>query len=442
MLQATHPQSRAWVKSSFRYGLWLALGACLCSSAAFAQSKEKIVAQLQKARGLSQRVIVADTHIDVPYRIYDDWEDVTREAGGDFDLPRAKEGGLNLPFMSIYLPWQSEVDGTAYALANRLIDQVEAIAMRNARQIGVAYNLTEAKNIIASGRLALAMGMENGAAIAGKLENLEHFKRRGISYITLAHSKSNHIADSSYDQNRLWHGLSPFGVELVKAMNRTGVMVDVSHISDEAFWEVLKTTQAPVIASHSSVRHFTPDWERNMSDDMIKALGKQGGLIMINFGSSFINQESNKNYTEFAAARSAFMEQYGIDDSDDSRVVAFTQAYRQKIPFVYATVEQVADHIDHAVKLAGIDHVGLGSDFDGVGDSLPVDLKDVSMYPNLVAVLLARGYKDKDVEKILGANLLRVWDAVEQAGKEIRRAEAAQITPAELNALEPEQTAH
>ncbi|GAB4191671.1 MAG: dipeptidase [Wenzhouxiangellaceae bacterium] len=368
---------------------------------------------LDRAKNLSQRFIIADTHIDVPYRIYDEWQDVVGETTMDFDYPRAKAGGLNLPFMSIYLPWSSEVDGTAFALANRLIDQVEAIAYRAPDRFGIPYSAAQAEALIKSGRIALAMGMENGAAINGKLENLRHFHRRGIRYITLAHSRSNHISDSSYDSTRLWDGLSPFGVKLVRAMNQTGVMVDVSHISDAAFWDVMEVSSAPVIASHSSLRHFVPDWERNMSDEMVQALAKNGGVIMINFGSTFLTAAANKNHTTYAAARSGLMEQLGTDDQDDPRVQAFTEQYRSQTPFEYATVAAVADHIDHVVELVGVDYVGLGSDFDGVGDSLPIGLKDVSMYPNLIALLLKRGYAEGDIEKILGGNLMRVWKQVE-----------------------------
>lgn len=399
-----------------RMSTTLALAVALSSHVAIAQDEPlpyENPTLLNRAAQLTHRFLVADTHIDVPYRIYDDWQDVTQSATGNFDLPKAQEGGLNLPFMSIYLPWHSEVDGSAYALANRLIDQVEAIVYRDPDHFGIPHSSGEVERLMKGGKIALAMGMENGAAIAGKMENLEHFHERGIRYITLAHSRSNHISDSSYDAHRPWQGLSPFGQKLVPAMNRIGMMVDVSHISDDAFWEVMEISEAPVIASHSSVRHFTPDWERNMSDEMIQALAKNGGVIMINFGSSFISKASNDNHGTYAKARTGFMEQAGIKDTHDPRVDAFTKTYREKTPFVYATVEDVADHIDHVVKLVGVDYVGLGSDFDGVGDSLPVGLKDVSMYPSLVAVLLHRGYKTEDIEKILGGNFMRVWKAVE-----------------------------
>ncbi len=392
-------------------GTCLALVWALFSNISYA--KDEAAEHLAAAQSLAKRLLIVDTHIDVPYRIYDHWADVTAAtSGGDFDYPRARAGGLDIPFMSIFVPWQNEADGAAFALANRLIDQVEAIAGRAPERFAVVYDPQQARAAATAGRIALAMGMENGAPVAGSLDNLRHFYRRGIRYITLTHAKSNHIADSSYDPVPLWQGLSPFGRQVVAEMNRLGIMVDVSHLSDPAIVEVLQVSAAPVIASHSSARHFTPGWQRNISDELISGVAAGGGVIMINFGSTFIKQQTNEYYTRFAVARDALKAQLGVEDDDEPRVAAFTADYREKFPFPYATVEDVADHIDHVVKIAGIDYVGLGSDFDGVGDSLPSDLKDVSMYPNLIAVLLARGYRENDLEKILGGNLLRVWETV------------------------------
>jgi membrane dipeptidase len=361
------------------------------------------------AEAIAERHIIVDTHIDVPYRLQSDWEDVTRETRtGDFDLPRARRGGLDIPFMSIYTPAEMEAEGGGFQLANRLIDSVEALAARAPDRLVVARSLMEAENAVRHGRMALAMGMENGSPVEGKLENLRHFRDRGISYITLAHSLSNQLADSSYDENRQWHGLSEFGKEVVREMNRLGIMVDVSHLSDEAFFQVLETSAVPVIASHSSARHFTPGFERNMSDEMIVALARHGGVMQINFGSAFLTQEANQWSEVFWDLREKYAEEQGVDE-DSEEVRAFSAQYRAEHPFPYATLDDVLDHFDHVVKLAGIDHVGIGSDFDGVGDSLPVGLKDVGDYPNLIAGLLGRGYSEADIAKILNGNLLRVW---------------------------------
>jgi len=378
---------------------------------ALAQDDERLQ---QQARELAQSALIVDTHVDVPYRIHGHWADVTAATDdGDFDAPRARAGGLNAPFMSIYLPWHSEHDGTATALANALIDQVEAIAARDPEQFSMAYSSADVRRAFAAGRIALPLGMENGAAIQGDLDLLRHFYQRGIRYITLTHSRANHIADSSYDPVPMWQGLSPFGRELVSAMNDLGMIVDISHVSDAAFDEALELSRAPLVATHSSVRHFTPGFERNMSDAMIQALAAKGGIIMINFGSSFLTAAANQWQQQFSAARENLRSQLGTDDDDDPRVQAFTQSYRSKHPYPYATVADVADHIDHVVQLVGIEHVGIGSDYDGVGDSLPIGLKDVSSYPNLVAELLRRDYSEADVRKVLGENFMRVWARIE-----------------------------
>ena len=367
----------------------------------------------ERAALISQKYLMVDTHIDVPYRLYDGWVDVTVSApDGQFDYPRAMQGGLNLPFMSIYTPAEMEKDGGSFQLANQLIDSVEAIAARAPDKFMLVYSVADAKKAMKSGRIGLAMGMENGSPIDHKIENVEYFADRGIRYITLTHGLSNQISDSSYDDNHNWGGLSPFGKEVIAEMNRVGVMVDISHVSDDAFWQTMEVTRVPVIASHSSARHYTPDFERNMSDDMIVALAKNGGVIQINWGSSFLTAEANAYSTKMWETRSAWLEEHGFD-KDSSEASQYTKEYREKQPYPYATMAQVVDHFDHVIKLVGVDHVGLGSDFDGVGDSLPVGLKDVSQYPNLVAEFLRREYSEEDIAKILGGNLMRVWSEVE-----------------------------
>jgi len=368
----------------------------------------------KRAAQLAKKYPLVDTHIDVPHRINQHWEDVTAATReGQFDYPRAVAGGLNIPFMSIYTPASSELDGTAYAQANILIDQVEAIVQRAPDKFALVHSSTEAITQFKAGKIALVLGMENGAPIAGDLDKLRHFHSRGVRYITLAHSLSNHISDSSYDDVALWQGLSPFGLELVEAMNELGVMIDISHLSDEAALEVLAASRAPVIASHSSARYFVPEFERNMNDEIVKLLAANGGVIMINFGSSFLTVQANDYSNKFRTAATAFAEQRKLAKGSPE-VLAFDQAYRSKHPYPFASVADVANHIDHVVKLVGINHVGIGSDFDGVGDSLPVGLKDVSQYPNLIAELLRRDYRERDIAKILGGNLLRVWQQVER----------------------------
>ena len=362
----------------------------------------------QKAVDLAHRYIILDGHVDVPYRLKNKWEDVgekTKE--GDFDYPRAKEGGLDVPFMSIYIPASKENNG-AKLLADTLINMVESFATKWPDKFSIPASVDDVRTAFAAGKISLPMGMENGAPIEGDLKNVSYFYKRGIRYITLTHSKNNHICDSSYDPEHKWNGLSPFGNELVLEMNKVGIMVDVSHISDSTFYQVMRLSKAPVIASHSSCRYFTPGFERNMDDAMIKLLAQKGGVIQINFGSTFLDNEVRKN---FDANRKKLSE---LDDAHDEHAI---DELWKKIGKRFADVTDVANHIDHVVKLVGIDFVGLGSDFDGVGNSLPVGLKDASQYPNLVYELLKRGYSEEDIAKICSGNVLRVWSKVEQVAR-------------------------
>lgn len=367
-----------------------------------------------KAIKLAHDTILIDTHIDVPYRIHDKWADVTKATdGGDFDYPRAVKGGLNAPFMSIYIPAHLEFEGKgkSFQLANQLIDGMEAIAQRAPDKFAIASSTSDIEAQFKQGKMSIAMGMENGSPIEGDLNNLQHFFDRGVRYITLAHSQSNHISDSSYDIRRKWKGLSPFGKELVKEMNNIGMLIDVSHISDDAFYQVMALSKTPVIASHSSLRKYTPGFERNMNDDMLLALKKNGGVIQINFGSSFVTAKAGSWGKQLKSTKESAKKE-GTKLSND-----FDAAYRAKNPYPFASLEQVLDHIDHVVALIGIDYVGIGSDYDGVGDSLPIGLKDVSSYPNLVQGLMDRGYSDTDIKKILSGNTLRVWKQAEAYAK-------------------------
>jgi membrane dipeptidase len=373
----------------------------------------------ERARELAHRLIIMDGHVDLPDRMMnrlDDGlplEDVSRRTEeGDFDHPRAVEGGLDAPFMSIYVPARFQETGGARRHADQLIDLVERLVRQHPDKFALAASPDEVVDNSRKQLVSLPLGIENGAAIEDQLANLAHFYRRGVRYITLTHGKDNLICDSSYDQRGTWKGLSPFGRQVVAEMNRLGIMVDVSHISDRAFDQAIELSKAPVIASHSSARHFTPGWQRNLDDERIVKLGKQGGVILINFGSSFISQRAREYFDGQRQAIKA-LSAARIPAPDEEERDALEDGYAVQYPPDFATVEQVADHIFHVIELAGIDHVGLGSDFDGVGDSLPVGLKDVSGYPNLIRVLLERGMSEADLEKVLGGNFMRVWRAVE-----------------------------
>jgi len=375
----------------------------------------------EQADSLAQALIIADTHVDLPYRLVEqkikptgDGLNVilsTRE--GDFDYERARKGGLDAPFMSIYIPasYQNKPD-FGKALADSLIDMVRQITIGLPDKFALALTPDDIEKNTAEGKISLPMGMENGAPIGRSLENIKYFYDRGIRYITLTHSRDNQICDSSYDTKHTWNGLSPFGVEVVKEMNRVGIMIDISHVSDSAFYDVIAVTSAPVIASHSSCRHFTPGFERNMSDDMIRALARNGGVIQINFGATFVDSVARKNEAILDNVMAELKRQKLT--SRDPEAQPIIEASGKTANELYSDVQRVADHIDHVVALVGVDHVGIGSDYDGVDDSLPVGLKDVSQYPNLILESLKRGYSHTDIQKICYGNIARVWNAVIQ----------------------------
>ena len=296
----------------------------------------------QKAQELAQKFVIIDGHIDIPYRIGVFPEDLSQPTlGGDFDFPRARAGGLNAPFMSIYIPAEYQEKGGAKAFADSLIDMVEGFVSQWPDKFAVATSVDEVKTQFAAGLVSLPMGMENGAPVEGSLDNLRHFYRRGIRYITLTHSRSNHICDSSYDENRKWNGLSPFGGEVVAEMNRLGMMIDISHVSDSTFYDVLALTRAPLIASHSSCRHFTPDWERNMGDEMIRKLAENGGVICINFGSSFLRTEYLSSWTRGNQAINAYAKRHGLKRGSREYML-FREKYRKENP--EGTLEDVMAH--------------------------------------------------------------------------------------------------
>ena len=368
---------------------------------------------------IAQDSLILDSHIDVPYRLWSqhleglEIDDISGPTNGDFDFIRARKGGLNVPFFSIYLPASTEEDGTSHKMANDLIDMVEDVVTLHPEKFLLIKSVDDLSSLTNKNKVGIALGMENGAPIQGDLSRVEYYYDRGIRYITLTHSKTNHISDSSYDENIQWHGLSEFGKTLIEEMNRVGLMIDISHVNDEAFYQAIELSQVPVIASHSSLRHFTPGFERNVDDAMLNKLAEKGGVLQINFGSSFISQrprdymDQMKNFLELKFGQN----RGGVSEEviNEARKEFFS---KNKYP--YATLDEVLDHFDRVVNLVGVDHVGIGSDYDGVGDTLPIGLKDVSSYPSLIEGFLERGYSREDIDKILGGNLIRGWKEVEE----------------------------
>lgn len=374
---------------------------------------------------LAHKFIMVDGHVDLPYRmnikgfmLTKTVEDVSIETQGNFDYPKAKKGGLDAPFMSIYIPARYQETGGAKDFADSLIDMVSRLPVTFPDLFGMANSPQDIENNFANNLISLPMGMENGAPIEDDINNVKYFAERGIRYITLTHSKDNQISDSSYDTTATWNGLSPFGEEVVREMNKWGIMVDISHVTDSAAYDALAITKAPVIASHSSCRKFTPGFERNMPDGLIKALAENDGVIHINFGSTFLSKESRDRFDKMREDLTNWAAENGLSQ-EDSAFTAYAKQYAIDND-VYSDISTVADHIDNVVEVAGIEYVALGSDYDGVGDSLPKGLKDVSTYPNLIAELLRRGYSEDDIAKICYQNTFRVWNKVQEVASQMQ----------------------
>lgn len=371
------------------------------------------------AQKLAQDAIIVDTHIDAPSELLKHWDDLgLATPGKEFDYPKARQGGLDVAFMSIYTSPEEDAEGKAWQIANTQIDSVEAMVGRHPDKFAVLRSPGDLERLRANGRVTLALGMENGAPIGDDLAKIAQFHARGVRYITLAHSANNRISDSSYTVQKQWGGLSPFGEKVVAEMNRVGIMVDVSHLSDDAVRDVLRVTDVPVVASHSSMRHFTPGFERNISDELARAVAAEGGVVQLAFGTAFVSPKAAADLQAFFAAEAEFDRANAAAASAGKPTRSkddFEKEWKAAHPVPVVHIDAVLDQIDYAVKTIGVDHVGMGSDFDGVSGNLPVELHSVADYPNLVAGLQARGYKDADIRKILGGNLLRVWSAVEAA---------------------------
>ncbi len=364
------------------------------------------------ARKLAQDAIIVDTHIDAPTELMKQWVDLGVDQPREFDFPKARAGGLDVAFMSIYTSSGQDDDGSAWNIANRMIDAVDSLAFRHPEKFALLRSPREVEALRRLDLVLLPLGMENGAPIGNDIGKLKFFFERGVRYITLTHSANNRIADSSYAIEKKWNGLSPFGREVVAEMNRLGMMIDVSHLSDAAVAQSVELSRAPVVATHSALRHFTPGFERNLSDELAKAIAAKDGVIQIPFGNAFVDPKSAAKTQAYFVDYNQYLQQHAAGKTTQT-VAEFDAAWDIANPPLPVKMEAVLDQIDYGVKLIGIDHIGIGSDFDGVGGALPDGLKTAADYPNLIAGLQARGYSDSDLRKILGGNLLRVWAKVE-----------------------------
>jgi len=410
---------------------YLALFTLLVLNATSGRAQKSDAELARQAAEIHHKILTVDTHIDWPSHQSRDPNFVPRErhepgkmGSGQWDLPRMKEGGLDATFMSIFTSQGARTDeGHAKAKehALKLIELTRKMVADNPDLTEMALTPEDAYRIEKAGKRAMFMGMENGYPLGKDIANVKMFYDLGVRYITITHTRNNELGDSSTDEKKEWNGLNPLGKQVVKEMNRLGILVDISHVSDDLFWDVIAMTKAPVIASHSSARALC-DHARNMNDEMLKAVKKNGGVVQVCLLGSYIKimppnperDEAMKPLQEkVRAARRG-----ELSDEETKKVMEEFQAINAKHPANRPTVQDAADHIDHLAKIMGIDHIGVGSDFDGGGGLIGID--DVSEMPNLTKELLRRSYSEKDIRKIWGGNLMRVFSEVIKASRQMQ----------------------
>lgn len=372
----------------------------------FAQSQEK------HARKIHFDAIVADTHNDVVQRILNGEDLTKRTATGHSDIPRFIEGGIDIQMFSIWVPPKKE-HKSYFDQANEQIDSVYSLAQRNSAIMGIARNETEVRNLLAQKKFVAMLGMEGGHPLDDDFKKLDHFFGRGVRYITLTWNNSTSWASSAYDETvqpgKLKQtGLTNLGKRIVQRMNDLGIIVDVSHVGEKTFWDVVKTTKKPVIASHSSIWKLCPH-RRNLKDDQLRAIAETGGVVFINFLPTFIDSTFSRKEQKLRKQHHARID--SLRKTWNGDWLSFENAVTQMLHDEYKTIRPplsvLIDHFDYAMKLIGPDHVGIGSDFDGIHIT-PLEMDDVTYLPNITRELLKRGYSEEDVRKVLGGNFLRV----------------------------------
>jgi membrane dipeptidase len=378
----------------------------------------------KRAKEIHQKALTVDTHCDTPMNMLEEDFDVgeRNELPSRVDFPRMKEGGLDAIFFAVFTgqrPTTPENTERVYHLAHQMIDSIYAAFKKYPALVEIALTADDASRIEKTGKRAIYMGMENGFPIGKKINRIREFYAEGIRYITLCHSSNNEICDSSTDRNGPEHnGLSKFGEKVVKKMNKLGMIVDVSHISDASFYDVIERSKAPVIASHSSVRSIAHH-PRNLSDDMIRKLAQNGGVIQICLLDEYVKDPDTTSvrYRKEQELRKIYEAEYeAMSEEEKNEFRKQWREIRDKYPKKLPTVADYVDHIDYVKNLVGIDYVGIGSDFDGGGGL--EDCADVSEFPNITREMLKRGYTEEEIIKVWGGNFFRVFKEVEKvAGK-------------------------
>lgn len=381
--------------------------------------------QDKTTRKIHHGAVVVDTHTDGPLMMTGQFFDMGQRhqaPASRIDFPRLREGDVDAIFFGLFTSQKERTPvryEEAYALVNRMIDSTQAAVQRYPGMVALAASPADVLRISKSGRTAICLGMENGFPLAMDISRIQSLYNRGVRYITLCHTSNNDICDSSTDKKGAEHdGLSDFGRQVVAEMNRLGMIVDVSHISDKAFYDVLSLFKVPVMASHSSVRSIC-NHPRNMSDDMIRALAAAGGVIQICILGEYIESPdtTSDNYRKIEALRIKYHDFQFSGDAERNACWREYDSIDLNFPPKLPNIARAVDHIDHVVQIAGIDHVGIGSDFDGGGGL--ADCADVADFPGITAELIRRGYSRKDIDKIWGGNFLRVWGEVEEGGNQV-----------------------
>ena len=403
----------------------LVLGGCNPNSATSAKNEEGLIT---RALLIHDRVLTLDTHADTPIRMIEPDFDLSErhdpyETGSKVDYPRMKEGGLDAIFFAAFVAQDiRDNDGNerAKTLVLQMIDAVVASTQDNSDDVGLALNPEDAYELEKANKRAIYIGIENGYPIGDDIANVEDFFNKGVRYITLVHSSNNDLADSATDSEGPEHqGLSKFGEEVVQEMNRLGIMVDVSHGSDEVFYDAIAVSKAPIIASHSNARSIT-DHKRNMTDEMLKLIAQNGGVVQLTMLSNYLRDEPDNPERKAAitSLRANVKSPTEMTASERSEMREAFNQINEKFPTPSATIGDVVDHIDHIVKVAGIDHVGIGCDFDGGGGI--DDVFDASEVMNITIELVRRGYSEMEIEKIWGKNLMRVFREVQAVAESMQ----------------------
>ena len=409
--------------------LFLVLSASMLLAQEAQKSSSSDVQISARARQIHDSAIIVDTHADTPQRFLDEGYDIGSTDPkdlGHISLDKARRGNLGAEFFSIWV----EPDANQGHFAKRTFDLIDSVyeqAAHHPDRMMMAFSVADIERAHREHKLAACMGIEGGHSIENDIRLLRDYYRLGVRYMTLSWSNTNEWADSSGDidkPNVVHHnGLTDFGKQVVLEMNRLGMMVDISHVSDKTFWDTIATTKAPVIASHSSARALT-NAPRNMTDDMLRAVAKNGGVVQVNFFSAFDDENFRKandaQAKDQAAAIQTFLDQQKAQGKptqygDTDRI---EREWMAKIP--RPPLKSLIDHIDHIAKVAGVDHVGLGSDFDGVSGATPAGIDSAADLPRITQALLDRGYSAADIHKILGGNLLRVFREVERVSHEMQ----------------------